>query len=191
MKFSLNCIDPGTERIDFKKVSQSDIEEFHLYSLNKQIYEFLEFEPFVNIKESEEYIKKIINRIDSGKGDYRFLRLKNKSEIIGLVGMHSYNHSRNSIEYGFAISPIHQKKGLFKEVTNHMLDNLFVKSNIHRIYSHTMENNIPAIKSLLSIGFKKEGCLKDYYHKRGKYFNALLLAIIKNQYNKVNPIKDV
>ena len=110
MKFSLNCIDPGTERIDFKKVSQRDIEEFHSYSLNKQIYEFLEFEPFVNIKESEEYIKKIINRIDSGKGDYRFLRLKNKSEIIGLVGMHSYNHSRNSIEYGFAISPIHQKR---------------------------------------------------------------------------------
>ena len=84
MRFTLDIIDKCTERMDFHNSKMSIVGSFHKNSINKELYNFLEFNPFTSLEDSEEYIKKILKRIESVKSDYRFLKFKNKFYIVEL-----------------------------------------------------------------------------------------------------------
>ena len=45
-----------------------------------------------------------------------------------------------------------------------------------------MINNERTISSILSCGMKKEGVLRDYYFKNGKYINGWAYSMIKSDY---------
>ena len=177
---TLDVVPDKTKRIKLKKISEAEIDNFHEYSLQKEIYTHLEFDPFVKKSETLTYLKKLLERIKTKKADYRFLKFHESEEIVGLFGFHSFDEYRKSIEFGYGISPRHQKNGIFKEVTKHMINSLFMHTEIHRIYAYTSINNIPSMRGMLSAGFIKEGEIRDYYLKDGVYFNAYLASRIKS-----------
>tara|TARA_B100000073_G_scaffold82687_1_gene63267 strand:+ start:17434 stop:17976 length:543 start_codon:yes stop_codon:yes gene_type:complete len=179
MRFSFSCIPNQTERLIFAKINKNLLDKFYIYSKQKEIYDHLEFKPFSNIKETSEYLSKLQSRIDTGKADYRFLLNKEKDEILGLFGMHSYDDYRKSVEFGYGVSPKHQRKGFFTEAASHLISNLFLKTNLHRIYAYTSKYNISSCRSLEKIGFKKEGIIRDYYFKDYCFFDAVLYSVIK------------
>ncbi len=179
MRFSLSCVPSETERLTFAKLDDSLINEFYKYSKQEEIYEHLEFKPFLTIEETAKYLAKLKSRINSGKGDYRFILNKEKDEILGLFGMHSYDDYRKSVEFGYGVSPRHHRKGFFTEAALHLLSNLFVKTDIHRIYAYTSSKNLSSCKSLEKVGFQKEGIIRDYYLKDKKFFDAVLYSRIR------------
>tara|TARA_Y100000589_G_C27080557_1_gene599425 strand:+ start:435 stop:992 length:558 start_codon:yes stop_codon:yes gene_type:complete len=179
--FKLEIIPQETERTRFTKLDESIINSFHEYSLQKEIYEHLEFEPFTTKKESLEYIEKLTKRIENGCADYRLINLKGSNEIVGLFGFHSYDNYRKSIEFGFGVSPKYQRKGFFKEISNHMIYSLFKNTDLHRIFAFTSINNNASIKGLESLGFTREGKIRDYYFKNGEYFDAVFYNKIRKE----------
>ena len=183
--FSLDCIPQETERIYLKKIDCDEyFNSFHYYSLQEDIYSHLEFKPFKNKQDTKEYLNKLFERINSGKADYRFLILKSNNQLVGLFGFHSFDSYRQSVEFGYGVPPIMQRKGIFSEVAIHLIKYLHLNSEIHRIYAYTSVNNIASIKGLERIGFQREGLLKDYYLKNDNYFDAALYSYVKD-YRKV------
>ena len=61
---------PGSDlsfsSIYFTPISMDSLEEMHNYSLKEQFYEYFEFAPFQDIKETKSYIEKLLERM---KGD--------------------------------------------------------------------------------------------------------------------------
>ena len=93
-KFDLNLISQEVDNFKLKKVNYEYLEHFYQYSLNKDLYRYLEFDPFTNLEECEKYILKLINRIKSGQADYRFIFRENI--LVGLFGFHNYDKKRNN-----------------------------------------------------------------------------------------------
>ena len=179
MTFTLNFMPQETDRIKLERINYSFLDAFHIYSLQDSIYTHLEFSPFKSLTDSKNYLEKLNSRISTGKADYRFLILKESKVLVGLFGFHSYDEERKSIEFGYGVSPKHQRKGLFTEVAQHIIFNLYKNTNIHRIYALTSVNNVASIKGLHKVGFKKEGVLKDYYFKNGEFFDAQISGMVR------------
>ena len=175
-KFDLNLISQEVENFKLKKVNYEYLEHFYQYSLNKDLYRYLEFDPFTNLEECEKYILKLINRIKSGQADYRFIFRENI--LVGLFGFHNYDKKRNSVEYGYGVSPEFQNQGIFKIVTKFFLKELFSKTTIHRIFAITSVENEASKRSLESVGFNYEGCMRDYYLVKDKYVDANIYGIV-------------
>ena len=116
--FSLDFIPQETNRIHLKKIDSPEyFDDFHNYSLQKELYRYLEFSPFLDKKDTQKYLDKLNKRILTGKADYRYLIFKDSNEFVGLFGFHSYDNYRRSIEFGYGISPLMQRRGIFKEVS--------------------------------------------------------------------------
>ena len=178
--FSLDLIPQETERIFFKKIDNHEyFNSFHNYSLQKDLYSHLEFDPFKNKKETKVYLEKLTKRIKSRNADYRYLIMKETNQFAGLFGFHNYDAYHQSVEFGYGVSPLMQRKGIFLEVSNHLIKFLFKTSKIHRIYAYTSAENLPSIKGLEALGFQKEGLIKDFYLKKQIYFDAFLYALIR------------
>ena len=172
-----------SERIDLVKISKSGLSDMHEYSTNPDFYKYLEYEPFINIEETNEYLEKLMERSNSEKGHYWFIRLNKGEKIIGTFGLLDINEKKGSTEIGYGLSPDYWGSGYFKEALMTVLGYLFVDLNFHRVWAKTQSNNIASIRGLERCGFMIEGTMRKYYlSANGERYDAILLSILKDEY---------
>ena len=181
--------------IIFEELNFKGLDEFHNYSTDKRLYEYLEFDSFKNKEESKNYLRKLIERT-SGKdilrrASYWFIRDKKDNRLIGTAGLLNLDLNRKSIELGFGIDPKYWGKGYIMEVLEILKNYTFKELKLNRLYGKTMINNERTIKSVLAAGMLKEGIAKEYYCKNGQFIDAWLYGItrkifLKHQINVSN-----
>ena len=190
--------------IYFEPISLSGLEEMHEYSINEKFYEFFEFDVFKTKKETEQYLKKLIERTKIVNGQiqsmYWFVRLKEDSKLIGSAALVNINQNRKSAEIGYGIDPNYWGKGYVLLLQNALIKYTFESLGLNRLHGITMVNNERTISSIYAAGFKKEGILRDYYFKDNRFIDGLKYSMLKTDYissskigftNKEISIKDL
>ena len=173
--------------IYFEKLSMSGLQEMHAYSIDERLYEFFEFKPFETINETKNYINKLLNKRmsyegDQKKGMYWFVRRVSDKKLLGTACVVNIDYSRKSLEWGYGIDPKLWGKGYILKIQECLKKYVFETLNYNRLYGVCMINNERTISSILSCGMKKEGVLRDYYFKNGKYINGWAYSMIKSDY---------
>jgi ribosomal-protein-alanine N-acetyltransferase len=175
------------ESINLIELSIDRLDEMWNYSADSRLYEYFEFEPHQSRDDTEVYLDKLIHRCEEGKSYRWFIEISKTSKVIGTFGVHDINLLRNSCEISYAVSPSYWGKSMFKCTLDMALDMLINKLLFHRIVAITASDNIRSVKSLSNFGFLKEGELQDYYYNnnKDKRYNAMLLALVSDNYTKV------
>ena len=190
--------------IYFEPISLTGLDEMHEYSINEEFYEFFEYNAFKSKIETEQYLKKLINRTKLIDGDiqamYWFVRLKEDSKLLGSAALVNINQNRKSAEMGYGIDPNYWGKGYVLLLQNALIRYTFESLGLNRLHGITMVNNERTISSIYAAGFKKEGILRDYFFKDNRFINGLKYSMLKTDYissskigftNKEISIKDL
>jgi [ribosomal protein S5]-alanine N-acetyltransferase len=169
------------------KVTMDGLEEMHEYSKDERLYKYFEFKPFKSIKETRQYLQKLIDRIGTAILDrkymYWFIRTIKDNKIVGSIGLIDIELGRDSASWGYAIAPEVWGKGYILEtqliITNYFFDVL----KMNRLWGITSTENGPTISSILSAGFQKEGVLRDYYkYADGRRGDGLIYSMLAKDY---------
>ena len=175
-----------SKEIYFEPISLTGLDEMHKYSVKEEFYEFFEYKAFISKAETEQYLKKLINRTkvtdDDIQAMYWFVRRKTDNNLLGTAGLVNINHNRKSVEMGYGIDPNHWGKGYVLLLQNALMKYTFESMGLNRLYGITMVNNERTISSINAAGFKKEGILRDYYFKDNKFIDGLKYSILKREY---------
>lgn len=171
-----------------------ELEEIYLRELRKNDLEGNWFTWF-NDKNITQYQDKGIfpNSIEKQSSYYEYL-LDSKTDIvfaiidksdekhIGNIGIHNIDYIHRRCEIGIIIGENNQRgKGIAKLCIDKMKDYIFNTLNLRRITIFIMHENIASIKSFESCGFIKEGIMKEYYYKNGKYFDSIVYGLIEKE----------
>ena len=184
--YSNTLPEDDSKEIYFELISMSGLDEMHEYSVKEEFYEFFEFNAFKSKVETEQYLKKLMNRTKVIDGDiqamYWFVRKKTDNNLLGTAALVNINHNRKSVEMGYGIDPNHWGKGYVLLLQNALMKYTFESMGLNRLYGITMVNNERTISSIYAAGFKKEGVLRDYYFKDNKFIDGLKYSILKREY---------
>ena len=173
----LSSVKLSNEIVSIEPVSLKYLDDFHEYSVDKELYRYLEFGPFKSIDETELYLKKLIARSESDNAQYWFIKLNAEDKVVGSVGLHDLNMQRGSVEIGYGLSPAYWGKGIFLSAANLICDYVFNEMKLHRMVARTDVGNLPSIKGLKKLKFKEEGIMRDYYlFNDGTRHDAVLMA---------------
>ena len=194
----------NSNEIYFELISMSSLDEMHEYSVKEEFYEYFEFNAFKSKADTEKYLKKLINRTKVVDVDieamYWFVRSKANNILLGTATLVNINKGRQSAEIGYGIDPNHWGKGYILKLQNALIKYAFESLKFNRLHGITMVNNERTISSILAAGFLKEGILRDYYHKQGKFIDGFKYSMLKTDYflsikkescNKEIPISDL
>lgn len=66
------------------------------------------------------------------------------------------------------------------------LDYAYNQLNLNRIYADTQPSHYSSPSLLLALGFQKEGTMRDYVYKNGKYQDIDLYSILREDYNQMS-----
>ena len=160
------------------------------YSMHEVLYNHFEFQKFKDISESKKYLENLIEKSQESYQQFWFIKELNSQKYIGSFGVHGLNEARDSVEIGYALSPIYWGKGYFQESANIIINYIFNDLYLHRITAITAKDNIASIIGLERLGFEIEGVMSHYYKKHdGNWFDGLLLAKLKDTHSINQNIK--
>jgi len=71
-----------------------------------------------------------------------------------------------------------------------LLQHGFETLNLHRIFLRVYEDNLQAIRAYEKAGFKHEGRLREDRYYRGKYYDTLMMSMLKNEWLSRESLED-
>ena len=172
--------------IFFEHFSMAGLVEMHRYSIDERLYEFFEFKPFVNINETKAYLQKLLGRMAGNTEDrnsmYWFVRRKSDNRLVGTACLVNLHYGRQSVEWGYGIDPELWGLGYILQLQEILKHFVFEVLELNRLDGITMINNERTISSLLAVGMKPEGILRQFYSKNGIYIDGWKYAMLRKDY---------
>jgi len=133
------------------------------------------------LKEKEKYKKGLSTH--NKKFLYHQLIDKKTNKIIGWCGFHTWYTDHNRAEIGYGLfDDSYKNKGIMSEAIVSIINYGFSNMNLERIEAFVSPNNIPSIKLLKRMKFKKEGLLKHHYFHNNKMEDSIVFALLKSEY---------
>lgn len=136
----------------------------------------------VSMAELERHFSKSLETADTRRW---FIIEGEGQRPIGLMMCFNLDQRHRRAEVGILIGEKDcWDKGYGTEAMVLFLDYLFNELGLHRVYLHTQDYNLRAIKSYEKCGFVKEGVVRERYFVKGKYHDGFLMSILSHEFSQ-------
>lgn len=113
---------------------------------------------------------------------------KSDDKILGTYSLNNINYTHRFASVGGFIGEIDERgKGYGTEALTLISDYAFNVLNLRFLLGDIFSFNKASIKSILKVGYKQVGQVKDYYYYRGEYFDRLQFQITKKEFYSLHP----
>jgi diamine N-acetyltransferase len=170
-------------RIKLRALTLSDSERTLTWHNQEDISYFYSGHPFpVNSEmESKWYDKILTSNLPLSVFGIEYIE---NNSLIGITILKDINLINRISEFAIFIGDKgYRGKGLSKEATLETLYFGFYKIGLNRIFLKVLEENEPAIRLYHSVGFKREGILRESIFKDNCYKSEIIMAILKKEFN--------
>ena len=113
-------------------------------------------------------------------------RIEREGELIGEIRFKNIKWFNRKAELSIILTKEHQSSGFGKAAMQKIMEYAFEKMNLHRLEAEVIEFNKPSIKLVESLGFIKEGTLREAKYSDGKYWDIYRYGILKPEFNNNN-----
>ena len=104
-------------------------------------------------------------------------------KLVGVTGLYDPYELYHSYEFRIMIFGSELiGRGIGKAVTWLVTDYAFRRANSHRVWLGVHEDNVGAIKCYESVGYVKEGLLRDSIYAYGKYSAAVRYSMLRPEW---------
>ena len=135
---------------------------------------------------SEREKKSVENKIfDDSKNIYIGICDIQSNKLIGYTHVNNIDLRNLKAEWGGTLigDKDHIGKGYGKEAAALMLRFLFDQYPIHKCFAYCLEEHPATPKLFESLGFTKDGVVRDEVFKNGKFMNLLIYSILRQEIN--------
>jgi RimJ/RimL family protein N-acetyltransferase len=110
--------------------------------------------------------------------------IKATDRLIGTTGLRQIDPKNRHASFGISIGEKGEwNKGYGTEATRLLVNYAFETLNLNRVWLEVYENNERGIRAYEKVGFKKEGVLRQAYFNQGRYWNTLVMAILREEWH--------
>ncbi len=157
----------------------------HLYKFRNdwQVTQYLGgFSSGYSRKNLEEWIKFHRNRDDEVLWA---IADKKTDRCIGHVGLYKIDPRLRKGEFAIIVGDTRsQGKGIGRSATVAMLDWGFGQLNLHKISLSVLASNRRAIRLYETLGFRREGVLRDEQFRDARYVDVVLMSLLDSEWRR-------
>ncbi|TYB96789.1 MAG: GNAT family N-acetyltransferase [Kosmotoga sp.] len=107
-------------------------------------------------------------------------RLEVDGELVGSIMLNNIRWFNHKARISIFIKLSEQNKGYAKRSLRMIVDHCFNMLNFHRLEAEIVDYNEKSIKLFESLGFKREGIMREAKYYEGKYHDIYLYGLLKD-----------
>ncbi len=168
--------------IRLRGVRESDIDGlFRLFS-NPEVMRYWSRGPMTERQEAMHYANTLVDDF-SARAALRWIIADPESDrLLGTCALYDLNPQHARAGLGYALMPECWGKGLANEAATLALCYGFLELGLHRIEADTEPNNIRSNRVLESLGFQREGLLRERFRHPDGIQDSLIFGMLKTEW---------
>jgi len=114
--------------------------------------------------------------------------VKKTNMLVGMVAVSGFRHFSRTCSVSLIMDlkkNLKDRLEIFKESQDLIIEHIFFKMNFKKIYSGTISEKLSLLTEKLW-GFKREGVFKKHQFVNGKYIDAYMLGLFREDWEKKN-----
>ena len=175
------------KKVVLRPIRLSDAERFVKWFNDPLVNKFLLLRE-MDLKEERKWIREMVKY--PPKDNLHFCIDTNEGVHIGAVSLGGINKFHRHATFGIMIGDKNfWNNGYGTEASRLILDYGFKKFKLHRVGLDVYSYNQRAIKVYKRLGFKPEGKKREHAKWNGKFYDALTMGILENEWKKIKHSK--
>jgi len=138
----------------------------------------------VNLRIEEDFIDKMLqSEHDLALG----IVVRDTDHLIGATGLHRMDFKNSHSSFGISIgAKAEWGKGYGSEATRLLVGYAFDTLNLNRVWLYVFEHNERGIRTYEKVGFKKEGTLRQDRYQEGRYYDTIVMGMLREEWRPSN-----
>lgn len=171
-----------TERFLLREIRVSDTDDYYANLSDEETMRYFGMAP---LTEREKAVEMIESR-DLARQENRAVRWaiarKEDDRLIGTIGYHHWDVGAFRAEVGYEINRAYWNQGIATEALRAVLRCGYGEMGLNRIEALASPENPGSLRVLEKAGFRKEGVLQEYMHYNDRFHDAVMMALLKRDY---------
>ena len=109
--------------------------------------------------------------------------LKSSNQLIGNCGVRMEKADDLEANIGYELNPQYWNFGYATEAAHAIVDFGFQHFGVHRIWADLVADNVGSVHVLEKLGMRLEGHLREKAYFKGRWWDALIYAILTDEWN--------
>jgi [ribosomal protein S5]-alanine N-acetyltransferase len=147
---------------------------------DREVTRTLHFRRPVNLQFEEEFIAKAYqdeHKLVLG------IAVRADDRLIGTAGLHEIDFKNRHASFGLSIGEKSEwGKGYGTEVTRLLVEHAFGSLNLNRVWLEVHADNLRGRRAYEKVGFREEGILRQEQYREGRYWDTIVMAILREEW---------
>ncbi|WP_246998358.1 GNAT family N-acetyltransferase [Halosolutus gelatinilyticus] len=175
---------PGPVFLGSDEVALRTIEEEDLEFLQMQVNDPAVWRPIggsrpINADQEREFYEDVV----CGDDGVHLLIAVDETPV-GTIGLRDIDQETGNAELGYWVAPEHHGRGYGTEATRLTVEYAFQQLRLHRVDARVFEFNEPSRRLLESVGFCREGVLRDAEFIDGEYRDVYWYGLLEDEWRE-------
>jgi UDP-4-amino-4,6-dideoxy-N-acetyl-beta-L-altrosamine N-acetyltransferase len=168
------------KKVTLSAVNKESIEQFRKWRNRPELRKyFREYKELSKEMQERWFESKVLGDTDQVNFE---IRDKKTSKLIGHCGLYYISWVHRHAEFGIYIGDDSYRGGGYgSDALRVLIKYGFDDLNLNRIWCEVYDNN-DALKMYEHIGFVREGVFRQSYYNEGRYWDAHILALLKEEF---------
>jgi RimJ/RimL family protein N-acetyltransferase len=171
--------------IILRAIEANDLEQLQLWANNPDIQYMLGGWHFpTNMNDQQTWY----NSLSCNSNNQRFMIINEENTAIGMANLVSINFKDGNAEHGLLLDEQYRGKGYGYSVVSAIMHYAFNELRLNRLETTIIAHNEASLNLFLNkCGWRKEGVLRNWYFRQGKFIDKIYLGILKEEFLNLSP----
>ena len=176
----------STDRLTIRRMTPADASRYFDIFSNADVTRYWSAPPMTEIEQAEKKVADIIAHYE--KGDLFQLAIERNSDqqMIGTCTLWNIHVQNRRAEVGYALGRSYWGNGYMFEAMQALVEHAFRVMQLHRLEADIDPRNEASAKSLVRLGFKREGLLRERWIVGDEISDSALYGLLASQWRGVS-----
>lgn len=172
----------SAERVHLRELSEKDVPALYTVFSHPEVMRYWSSPAMTDPAEARALLEEI-RRYHREKKLFQWgLALRDDDRVIGTCTLVNADARNRRADIGYALDRGYWGRGLMKEALTALLCYAFGELGLHRIEADVDPRNTPSIGLLETLGFEREGYLRERWVAGGETQDSVLLGLIGREW---------
>ena len=169
-------------RVQLRGMESRDLDDlFGVYS-DPEVVRYWSHTAWPHRDEASIYLEAIERGFQAGDLFQWGIALRGDDRVIGTVTLYAIDHAQGRAEVGFALARGHWGHRYAQEALTVLFEHAFHALALRRIEADVDPRNLPSLRTLENLGFRREGYLRQRWHVAGELQDSVMMGLLASDW---------
>lgn len=170
-------------RLQLRWMENRDLDDLYAVYSDPEVVRYWSHVAWPHRDEASIYLEAIDSGFQAGDLFQWGVALRGDDRVIGTVTLYAIDHAQGRAEVGFALAREHWGHRYGREALTVLFEHAFNALALRRVEADVDPRNLPSLRTLETLGFRREGYLRQRWQVAGEVQDSLLLGLLASDWH--------